>query len=80
MIGEVAGSGVTLVNPAYETARQLEILLREKDLLSPEAPGLGSDPQYHFYVSDMAEQFKSFANAIIPYGILTAKKIDIEKY
>ncbi len=80
VIGEVAGAGVTLVNPAYETARQLGILLRERELLSPEAPGLGNEPQYRFYVSDMAEQFKSFANAIIPYGILTAKKIDIERY
>lgn len=78
-IGRVMGEGVTLINPAYETAVALKKLLTEKGLLNEVAPPLGSDP-YRFYVSDGAEKFKQFANSIIKYGILTAKTINIEEY
>ncbi len=79
VIGQVMGEGVTLVNPAYETAIALKKLLAEKGLLNDVAPPLGSNP-YQFYVSDGAEKFKQFANSIIKYGILSAKTINIEKY
>lgn len=79
VIGRVMGTGVTLVNPAYETAVALKKLLAEKNLLNNEAPPLGSNP-YQFYVSDGAEKFKQFANSIIKYGILSAKTINIEEY
>ena len=79
-IGRVVGEEVTLVNPAYETARELKEMLEEKDLLSDHHPALGEENQYRFFVSDMAEKFKRFANSIIPYGILSAKAVDIEKY
>ncbi len=79
VIGEVMGEGVTLVNPAYETAIALKKLLAEKQLLNDVAPPLGSNP-YQFYVSDGAEKFKQFANSIIKYGILSAKTINIEEY
>lgn len=78
-IGKVMGEQVTLVNPAYETARELKELLAEKNLLNDEAPGLGSN-QYQFFVSDAAEKFIRFANSIIKYGILSAKIINIEEY
>lgn len=78
-LGRIMGDGVTLVNPAYETARELKELLLEKKLLSEEAPKLGIN-QYQFYVSDGAEKFKRFANSIIKYGILSAKTINIEEY
>ncbi len=78
-IGQVMGEGVTLVNPAYETAIALKKLLAEKNLLNEVAPPLGSNP-YQFYVSDGAEKFKQFANSIIKYGILSAKTINIEEY
>lgn len=73
------GENVTLVNPAYETARELKELLIAKDLLNEEAPKLGEN-RYQFYVSDGAEKFKTFANSIIKYGILSAKTINIEQY
>ena len=73
------GEGVTLVNPAYETARELKELLEEKQLLREEACGLG-DNKYQFFVSDSSEKFKRFANSIIKYGILSAKTINIEEY
>ena len=36
--------------------------------------------QYRFYVSDLADEFKAFANSILPYDVEMTKKIDIEKY
>ncbi len=79
-IGRIVGEGVTLVNPAYETAQTLHELLTERDLLADHHPALGEVNQYQFFVSDMAEKFRRFANSIIPYGILSAKVINIEKY
>lgn len=80
-IGRAAGEGVTLINPAYETAMELRSLLQSESLLSTNRQKLGSgEPQYRFYVSDMAGQFRQFANSIIKYGILAAEKIDIHKY
>ncbi len=78
-VGKIMGETVTLVNPAYETARELKELLRAEDLLSKEKQGLGSNG-YRFYVSDMADKFQTFANSILKYGILSAKKINIEEY
>lgn len=77
-IREVMGEGVRLVNPAYETALELKQLLEEKDLLST-----GKEQEefpYRFYVSDLADKFKSFANSILPYDVEMTQKIDIEKY
>ena len=79
VIGQAMGDGVTLVNPAYETAIALKKLLAEKGLLNEVTPPLGSNP-YQFYVSDGAEKFKQFANSIIKYGILSTKTINIEEY
>ena len=78
-LGRIAGDKVTLVNPAYETARELKELLIEKDLLNDKELGLG-DNRYQFYVSDKADKFQNFANSIIKYGILSAKVVNIEEY
>lgn len=78
-IGAVMGEEVNLVNMSYETAKELKEALEEKDLLRTQAPKLGEE-QYQFYVSDDPEEFKKFANSIIKYGILSAKKINIENY
>lgn len=78
-LGRIMGDGVTLVNPAYETARELKELLVRNNLLNEKAPGLGSN-QYQFYVSDTTDKFIRFANSIIKYGILSAKQVNIEDY
>lgn len=78
-VGKIMGENVTLVNPAYETARELKEMLAQKGLLGDHAPALGEN-QYQFYVSDIADKFKNFANSIIKYGILSAKTIYIEEY
>lgn len=78
-IGKIMGDHVKLVNPAYETARELKELLMEKGLFNPVPPALGSN-KYRFFVSDGAERFMHFANSIIKYGILSAKVVNIEEY
>ena len=77
-IRQVMGEGVRLVNPAYETALELGRLLKEKELLSTETEH--EEFPYRFYVSDLADKFKDFANSILPYDVEMTKKIDIEKY
>lgn len=78
-LARIMGDGVTLVNPAFETAKELKEMLEEKGLINQEAPKLGEN-QYQFFVSDGADKFKRFANSIIKYGILSAKTINIEEY
>ncbi len=78
-VAGIMGDHVRLVNPAYETARELKEMLEERGLSNPVFPSLGANP-YRFFVSDGAERFKQFANSILPYGILSAKVINIEEY
>ncbi len=78
-VGRIMGEGVTLVNPAYETARELKELLSKEGLLNPSTNRLGTN-QYQFFVSDGADKFKTFANSIFKYGILSAQEIHIEDY
>ncbi len=78
-VGKIMGESVTLVNPAYETARELKALLADKGLESGHRPELGTE-LYRFYVSDAADKFQRFANSILTYGILSAKVIRIDEY
>ena len=78
-VGRIMGEKVSLVNPAYETARALKRLLEKKGLESEKRPGLGTE-LYRFFVSDAADKFQKFANSILSYGILSAKVINIEEY
>ena len=77
-IREVMGDKVRLVNPAYETALELKALLQKMDLLNTEEKP--EDFPYRFFVSDLADEFKDFANSILPYDVEMTKKIDIEKF
>ena len=78
-VGRIMGKQVTLVNPAYETARELKEMLLEKGLESEHRPGLGTE-LYRLFVSDAADKFQRFANSILTYGILSAKVIHIDEY
>ena len=77
-IREIMGESVRLVNPAYETALELKRLLEKEDLCSQETRE--EEFPYRFYVSDLAEKFKQFANSILPYDVEMTQKIDIERY
>lgn len=77
-IREYVGEKITLVNPAYETAMDLKVLLQENDMENPDVEG--DHGSYSFYVSDAADKFKQFANSILPYDIEMTKQINIEEY
>lgn len=74
----ILGEKVTLVNPAYETSLELRSLLERMDLLS--TGEREEEFPYRFYVSDLADKFKKFANSILPYDVEMATVIDIEQY
>lgn len=81
LIRELAGERITLVNPAYETAKELGELLERENLANPDVSGeLPTAEPYRFFVSDMADKFGHFANSILPYDIETIQKINIEEY
>ena len=75
---EVVGEKVNLVNPAYETARELKRLLAKKGLTNQQ--DLSEERTYQFYVSDLADKFRSFADSILPFDVNTTKQISIEEY
>ncbi len=77
-LSELLGESVTLVNPAYETALELKRLLEKLDLINPGQKE--EEFPYRFYVSDLAEKFKAFANSILPYDVEMTKCVDIEEY
>lgn len=79
LLAKVAGEKVQLVNPAYETAKELEKLLERENLLNTRKRENEREP-YRFYVSDLADKFRHFANSILPYDIETTIKINIEEY
>ena len=76
----IMGEDVTLVNPAYETAVELKELLEKEGLSCTEDGRKAGEEQYHFFVSDCAENFTSFATAILPKEVKETKKINIEEY
>ena len=77
-VGEIMGNGVKLVNPAYETAVELEKLLTKANIRS-EVETSGDFP-YRFFVSDAANKFTEFAKSILPVDMPKAHQINIEEY
>lgn len=75
-IAEITGPGVTLVNPAYETAKAFKYVLEENGLLRTQ----GEHPEHRFYVSDSAEQFRSFANTILEGATITREAVEIKAF
>lgn len=78
-VRKMIGDGVTLVNPAYETALELKVLLEEYNMINT-SNQTNDASGYEFYVSDAADKFKQFANSILPYDIETTKLINIEDF
>ncbi len=76
-IREYLGENIHLVNPAYETALDVKRLLEAKEMISDLR---NQDVSHEFYVSDLADKFKRFANTIMPFDIESTKQINIEEY
>ena len=75
-IARYMGQEVTLINPAYETAKSLKQMLAEQNILNKS----GEMAQYEYYVSDGVEKFSSFAARVLPCHVDQATVIDIESY
>lgn len=75
-LGKIAGKHVQLVNPAYETAKQLKELLAEKGLLNIEK----RTKDHEFYVSDAADKFRNLAMSILDDNNVATSLVDIEEY
>lgn len=75
-IQKVVGDNVTLVNPAYETAKELDHVLNERGILSDSTV----IPVHKFYVSDSVDRFKKLAGNILHSEIESLECINIEKY
>ena len=73
-INKVLGDKVTMVNPAYETAKAGKIMLKEKGLLSSKLDG----GKYDYYVSDDPEKFKRIGGNILRKEIASVQKVNIE--
>lgn len=68
--------GVELINPAFETAKQVFRILKENNMLS----SFEEEPTYYFYASDNLKKFESVASIFLNEKIKCEEKIDIEKY
>lgn len=78
-IQEIVGEEVQLINPAYETTKELCELLKKTNLLN-KGNEIALGNQYEFYVSDAADKFMRFANSILPYDVDSTKLIPIEEF
>ncbi|MDO4938589.1 MAG: glutamate racemase [Lachnospiraceae bacterium] len=76
-IARVMGDNVRLVNPAYETARELKEILREEGLLRVNG---GRSTGHEFYASDLADKMQEFAGSILTGESINTSKIDITEY
>lgn len=74
-IQKVVGDDITLVNPAYETAKSLEKVLERDDMLADI-----QTPLHKFFVSDSATRFKKLAGSILPCDIDYVELVNVEKY
>ncbi len=72
------GENIQIVNPAYETAMDLKQLLKERGMDNNRTDVQAS--QYEFYVSDMAEKFRQFANTVMPFDVPETNVVNIEGY
>lgn len=68
---------VTLINPAYETAKETYKMLKMNDMLNLSTE---DDPVYYFYASDNLKKFESVASIFLNEKIKCQEKIDIEKF
>ncbi|MBE6017463.1 MAG: glutamate racemase [Lachnospiraceae bacterium] len=62
--GDGSASGISLVNPAYETAIALKDMLKANDLLSDRTEPVAPE-EHSYYVSDDAATFRRFAEDVL---------------
>jgi glutamate racemase len=75
-IREVMGPGVTLINPAVQTALDVKKALEERDGLA----GKDSGGEALYYVSDTGEGFRRIAELCLGEDVRVQSSVDIESY
>ncbi|NLJ57324.1 MAG: glutamate racemase [Tissierellia bacterium] len=73
-IKKVVGPNVKLINPAFETAKDLKSLLKEKNLLNE----FKGNPKYEYYVSDAPEKLRRIGGNFLKKEIDNLYKIAID--
>lgn len=79
-ISKVMGDQVTLVNPAYETAKELKYVLEDNHILSDKEETQTKCTSHKFYVSDGAEKFRNFANTILPCHMIAVEDVAVKSF
>lgn len=85
-IKNIMGEKVTLVNPAYETARELKSMLDRLSLSAPkkqvETANVSVDysGMHKFCVSDGADKVAKFAKERFPFKVENVMQVNIEEY
>ena len=74
-IQQVVGDDVTLINPAYETAKALEKVLVDNGLSAENRKA-----EHKFYVSDSVSKFRTFALGILPCSVDYVECVNMEQY
>ncbi|HBA26475.1 MAG TPA: glutamate racemase, partial [Nitrospinae bacterium] len=75
-IQKSVGTGVILIDSAEETAKEIEILLRERGLLSD-----GKSRFVDFYVTDNPERFSKVGKAFLgENGLSRLSAVDLSNY
>lgn len=72
-IQKVMGDGITLVDSAEETAKEIESMLHERDLLND---GTGA-PAREYYLTDVSDTFVSVAGRFLGEKIENIEMVDI---
>jgi len=71
-IEKVVGPGVTLIDSAEATAGEVERLLTEKGLLSPDSGSL----RHEFFVSDLPRRFREIGERFFGEPLHSVTKVD----
>ncbi|KPU27451.1 glutamate racemase [Caloranaerobacter sp. TR13] len=73
-LSKVMGKEVSLVNPAFETAKTVKEMLISNDMLKDST----DKPKYKFYVSDDPEKFRRIGGNFLRREIQSIEKVNIE--
>ena len=72
-IQKVVGGNITLVDSAEETAKEIEIVLRDNDLLNDEV----KRPLREYYLTDVSDTFVSVAGRFLGEKVDNIEMVDI---
>ncbi|QIB27726.1 glutamate racemase [Caloranaerobacter azorensis] len=75
-LSKVMGKEVSLVNPAFETAKAVKEMIISNDMLKDSL----DKPEYKFYVSDDPEKFRRIGGNFLRREIRSIEKINIENF